>query len=280
MNLTGHALLKKILQHKAGATKKGTAMKKTVIAVLLAGATMMGLSTSATAKAETIRFGMEATYPPFEYFDDNNQLTGFDVELARALCAELKATCEFNNQPFDSLIPSLRFRRFDAIISGMDITPARREQVAFSDPYYENSAVFLARKNSNLSDQSSLIGKTVGVQNGSTHQAYLIKELEKKGVKSRSYDNIHNALLDMSNGRVHAVFADTAVANEWLAGHGKGEFEPVGEKVKDPNYFGIGMGIATRLDNPLVEKLNGALAAVKANGIYQTLYTKYFHAEI
>ncbi len=254
-------------------------MKKTVIAALLAGATVFSLSTSAMAKAETIRFGMEATYPPFEYFDDNNELTGFDVELAKALCAELKAVCEFSNQPFDSLIPSLKFRRFDAIISGMDITPARREQVSFSDPYYENSAVFLARKNSNLTDQSSLVGKTVGVQNGSTHQAYLINELEKKGVKSRSYDNIHSALLDMSNGRINAVFADTAVANEWLAGHGKGEFEAVGEKIKDPSYFGIGMGIATRPGNPLTEKLNAALTAVKASGIYQTLYSKYFHAE-
>ena len=101
-------------------------MKKVLIAALLAG-----MSLSATA-AQTIRFATEASYPPFESIDANNKIVGFDVDLANALCKEIDATCTFTNQAFDSLIPSLKFRRFDAVMAGMDITPEREKQVLFT----------------------------------------------------------------------------------------------------------------------------------------------------
>ncbi|WP_299732735.1 transporter substrate-binding domain-containing protein [uncultured Endozoicomonas sp.] len=254
-------------------------MKKTTIAVLLACTTFTGVTFSKFAVAQdTIRFGMEATYPPFEFINENNELDGFDVELANAICTELKTNCEFNNQPFDSLIPGLKFRRFDAVISGMDITPTRLEQVSFTQPYYENSAIFVASSKQPLTNQADLHNKTIGVQNGSTHQSYLIDKLEQDGVKIRPYDSYQNALLDMTNGRIDAVFADTAVAREWLAQQTQGAFKTVGTEVKDTDYFGMGMGIATRKDDPLTEKLNKALTEVKANGIYQQLHAKYFNS--
>ena len=101
-------------------------MKKVLIAALIAG-----FSLSATA-AETIRFATEASYPPFESIDANNQIVGFDVDLAQALCKEIDATCTFSNQAFDSLIPSLKFRRVEAVMAGMDITPEREKQVLFT----------------------------------------------------------------------------------------------------------------------------------------------------
>ena len=101
-------------------------MKKVLIAALIAG-----FSLSATA-AETIRFATEASYPPFESIDANNQIVGFDVDLAQALCKEIDATCTFSNQAFDSLIPSLKFRRVEAVMAGMDITPEREKQVTIS----------------------------------------------------------------------------------------------------------------------------------------------------
>ncbi len=85
--------------------------------------------------AQTIRFATEASYPPFELVDANNQIVGFDVDLANALCKEIDATCTFTNQAFDSLIPGLKFRRSDAVMAGMDITPEREKQVLFSDPH-------------------------------------------------------------------------------------------------------------------------------------------------
>ena len=100
--------------------------EKVLIAALIAG-----FSLSATA-AETIRFATEASYPPFESIDANNQIVGFDVDLAQALCKEIDATCTFSNQAFDSLIPSLKFRRVEAVMAGMDITPEREKQVLFT----------------------------------------------------------------------------------------------------------------------------------------------------
>ena len=115
-------------------------MKKVLIAALLAS-----VSLSATA-AQTIRFATEASYPPFESIDANNKIVGFDVDLANALCKEIDATCTFSNQAFDSLIPSLKFRRIDAVMAGMDITPEREKQVLFTTPYYDNSALFIGQK--------------------------------------------------------------------------------------------------------------------------------------
>ncbi|GAB7215120.1 hypothetical protein OS42_17310 [Dickeya oryzae] len=115
-------------------------MKKLLVAALLGG-----LSLSAGA-AETIRFATEASYPPFESVDASNQIVGFDIDLANALCKQIQATCTFSNQAFDSLIPGLKFRRYDAVIAGMDITPERQQQVSFTQPYYENSALFIAQK--------------------------------------------------------------------------------------------------------------------------------------
>ncbi|KAB8141979.1 transporter substrate-binding domain-containing protein, partial [Raoultella ornithinolytica] len=87
------------------------------------------------AAAEKISFGVSATYPPFESMDANNQIVGFDIDLAHALCKQMQAECTFTNHAFDSLIPALKFKKYDAVISGMDITPERSKQVAFTDPY-------------------------------------------------------------------------------------------------------------------------------------------------
>ena len=104
---------------------------------------------------------------PFESLDQNNQIVGFDIDLAKALCQQMQAECTFTNNAFDSLIPSLKFRRYDAVISGMDITAERSKQVDFTQPYYANSAIVIAHKGE-YSDFSQLKGKRIGVENGTT----------------------------------------------------------------------------------------------------------------
>ncbi|MDZ7278920.1 arginine ABC transporter substrate-binding protein [Pantoea eucrina] len=241
-------------------------MKKVVLAALLAS-----LSLSASA-AQTLRFATEASYPPFEFVDSSNKIQGFDVDLANALCKEIDATCTFTNQAFDSLIPSLKFRRFDAVMAGMDITPEREKQVLFSKPYYDNSALFIAQKGK-LADVSALKGKRVGVQNGTTHQKYLSDK--HSDITIVPYDSYQNAVLDLKNGRIDAVFGDTAVVNEWLKQNTN--LAPLGEKVTDKDYFGTGLGIAVRQGNTeLQSEFNAALDKIKANGTYKTIYNKWF----
>ncbi|WP_263065499.1 arginine ABC transporter substrate-binding protein [Dickeya dadantii] len=241
-------------------------MKKLFVAALIGG-----LSLSAGA-AETIRFATEASYPPFESVDASNQIVGFDIDLANALCKQIQATCTFSNQAFDSLIPGLKFRRFDAVIAGMDITPERQQQVSFTQPYYENSALFIAQKGK-LTNIAALKGKRVGVQNGTTHQKFLLDK--HKDITVVPYDSYQNAVLDLKNGRLDAVFGDTAVVNEWLKQNEN--LASVGDKVTDKDYFGIGLGIAVRQNNDeLVKKFNDALNNIKQDGTYQTIYKKWF----
>lgn len=241
-------------------------MKKMVIAALLAS-----VSLSAGA-AQTLRFATEASYPPFEFVDSDNKIQGFDVDLANALCREMAVECTFTNQAFDSLIPSLKFRRFDAVMAGMDITPEREQQVLFTQAYYDNSALFITQKGK-FNDVAALSGKRIGVQNGTTHQKYLMDK--QPGLKVVPYDSYQNAILDLKNGRIDAVFGDTAVVNEWLKQNAN--LAPLGEKVTDKAYFGTGLGIAVRQGNSELQgKFNAALDKVKADGTYKTIYSKWF----
>ena len=141
-------------------------MKKLVLAALLA------TFAAGASAVDKINFGVSATYPPFESLDASNQIVGFDIDLAKALCKQMQADCTFTNHAFDSLIPSLKFKKYDAVISGMDITPERSKQVAFTDPYYANSAVVIAKKGAYKSFDE-LKGKRIGMENGTTHQKYL-----------------------------------------------------------------------------------------------------------
>lgn len=241
-------------------------MKKILLASLI------GLASTHALAQDEIKFAMEATYAPFEYVDENNQIQGFDVDLANALCEVIDAKCSFHNQPFDSLIPALKFRRYDAAISGIDITEQRQQVVNFTAPYYDNAAVFVALKD-RVADQSALAGKRIGVQNGSTHQSYLTDTMP--GVTAVPYASYQDAFLDMQNGRIDAVFGDTAVVAEWFK---KGDtLNYVGQPVTNAQYFGNGFGIAVNKNNEkLLEQLNGALKTVKANGTYQQIFDKYF----
>ena len=241
-------------------------MKKILLASLI------GLASFNAAAQEEIKFAMEATYAPFEFMDENNQIQGFDVDLANALCEEMKATCTFHNQAFDSLIPALKFKRYDAAISAMDITEARLQQVNFSDAYYDNSAAFISIEGK-VADQAALEGKRVGVQNGSTHQSFLLEQMT--GVTAVPYSSYQDAFIDMKNGRIDSVFGDTAVVAEWFKKEDNLTY--VGDQVTNQEYFGNGFGIAVNKSNQeLVDQLNVALAAVKANGEYDKIFNKYF----
>ena len=241
-------------------------MKKLVLAALLASFTF------GASAAEKINFGVSATYPPFESIGANNEIVGFDIDLAKALCKQMQAECTFTNHAFDSLIPSLKFRKYDAVISGMDITPERSKQVSFTTPYYENSAVVIAKKDT-YKTFADLKGKRIGMENGTTHQKYI--QDQHPEVKTVSYDSYQNAFIDLKNGRIDGVFGDTAVVTEWLKDNPK--LAAVGDKVTDKDYFGTGLGIAVRQGNTeLQQKLNTALEKVKKDGTYETIYNKWF----
>ncbi len=224
---------------------------------------------------KTIRFAMEATYPPFEYFDSSGKIQGFDIDIANALCANIGATCQFNHQAFNSLITSLNLGKFDAIMSAMGITPERLKRVAFTAPYYQPSAVFVAALDKHYT-LDSIPGKKIGVQQGTTMEKY-VNEKYGKQVSIKIYASIQDAFLDLIAGRVDFILTDSPIAQTWLKdkAHAK-RFDFVAQPFTDP-LFGTGYGIAVRKDNTeLLNALNTALAQIKANGTYNQLVKKYF----
>lgn len=239
--------------------------------ILLAAALLAGLAVNAAATG-TIHFASSATYPPFESLDADNQIVGFDIDLANALCKQMKAQCTFTNQAFDSLIAALKFKKYHAVISGMDITPERSKQVSFTQPYYANSAIVIAQKD-RFTSLVGLKGKKVGMENGTTHQKYM--QDKHPEINTVSYDSYQNAILELKNGRIDGVFGDTAVVNEWLKNNT--ELAPVGEQVANAQYFGTGLGIAVHPGNKaLLVRLDAALEAIKADGTYQIISNKWF----
>ena len=181
-------------------------MKKLVLAALLASFTF------GASAAEKINFGVSATYPPFESIGANNEIVGFDIDLAKALCKQMQAECTFTNHAFDSLIPSLKFRKYDAVISGMDITPERSKQVSFTTPYYENSAVVIAKKDtlaillpyafkrslSSYSNEVVLVFK-------STSLAYTITLMEVMGYSQLLYGRTYDVMVFGAAGIIYLV---------------------------------------------------------------------------
>ena len=148
-------------------------MKK-LFAPALAVACMLGtaMPTAASAKPFTqISFGVDATYPPFESLSPSGAFQGFDIDLGKAICAELKVKCVFVNQSFDGIIPALQARKFDAILSSMTVTPERAKQINFSSEMYDEPTSLIVKKGSGLvPSAASLKGKTVGVEAGTIQE--------------------------------------------------------------------------------------------------------------
>ena len=236
-------------------------MKKTLLTAILLG-------TSIAVSAQELTFAMEPSYPPFETTNEKGEIIGFDVDVANAICQEIQVTCKFKSETFDSLIPSLKAKRFDAAISAIDITDARAKQVLFSDAYYDSSASYVALKGKATLESA----KNIGVQNGTTFQQYTVAETKQYSPKS--YASLQNAILDLKSGRIDIIFGDTAVLADMISKEPEIQF--IGEKVTNKKYFGNGLGIAMHKSNKdLAAQLNKGLAAIKANGEYQKIYDKW-----
>ncbi|EGF13014.1 MULTISPECIES: lysine/arginine/ornithine ABC transporter substrate-binding protein [Haemophilus] len=236
-------------------------MKKTLLTAILLGS-------SIAVSAQELTFAMEPSYPPFETTNAKGEIIGFDVDVANAICQEIQATCKFKSETFDSLIPSLKAKRFDAAISAIDITDARAKQVLFSDTYYDSSASYVALKGKATLESA----KNIGVQNGTTFQQYTVAETKQYSPKS--YASLQNAILDLKSGRIDIILGDTAVLADMISKEPEIQF--VGEKVTNKKYFGNGLGIAMHKSNKdLAAQLNKGLAAIKANGEYQKIYDKW-----
>lgn len=230
----------------------------------------------------TVRFGIEGAYPPFSWTEADGSLQGFDVDMANALCQEMKVKCKIVPQDWDGIIPALLARKYDAIIAAMSITKERKRKVDFTQKYALIPNKFIARKGKNIEfTNAGLQGVKIGVQRATTHDRYL-SDNYGDSVEIVRYGSFDEAYLDLANGRIDAVLGDASALEEGvLKKEGGEQYQFIGPTLTDPQWFGEGFGIATRKqDKDLNEKLNQAIQALRDNGIYQQIQDKYFNYDV
>jgi len=223
----------------------------------------------------TVNFVTEANYYPFEYLDEENKIQGFDIDIANAVCEKANLTCTFNTQSFDSLLLTLKYGRFDAVIAALDITDARKEEIDFSNSYYQSTPVFISTVNpqKNL----SIVDQFIGVLSGSSNHSYLI-EHAKKDSFIIAYPSISQAFSDLSGGIINAVFTDQAVAvNFLLKSENRLKFSIAKTEVLPLDNFSSGYGIAVKKGNSeLLERLNYGIEKIQEDGTQQQIFERYF----
>lgn len=247
-------------------------------------AAIMGISGVVAAKEwKTVRFGLEAGYAPFEYKVPDGSVVGFDIDIGNELCKRAKVKCVWVESDFDSLIPALKAKKFDAILSSMSMTEQRKQEIEFSDKVYNSPARMVAKSGSPLlPTPESLKGKRVGVQQGTMQETYAKALWAGKGVDVVSYQSQEMIYADMISGRLDVGFQDAVAASEGFLKKplGKG-FAFAGPEVVNAKIFGKGTGIGMRKDDKeLKELLDKALAAMIKDGTYGKLAKKYFDFDI
>lgn len=254
---------------------------KALYSAVFALCLLSGFSTLSAAE-NTLRIAIQGAFPPFSMLTGAGERSGFDVDIATALCLELNAQCEFIETGFADLIPGLQNKEFDAVIASLSITEKRRKLVAFTGKYYESPARFIARSGAEIKvSDSGLRGKRVGVKRGTTFENYLSDNYQGIAEISR-YSSHDEALLDLVLERLDLVLGDYISLDQNFLGSEIGfDFEFVGVPLSDPRWFGEGIGIAVnQQDEMLRSRLDQAILQIRANGTYQQVRQKYFDYDI
>jgi polar amino acid transport system substrate-binding protein len=227
--------------------------------------------------ARSVHFLTDQDYPPFHFLGADGQLTGFNIDLARAICTELELSCTIQSRRWDTLLSALNDKQGDAIIASLASTGESRRHMGFSRPYYRTPARFAVRKQHPLGGvgPAELKGRTVAVVAHSAHEAYLRQFLPD--AVARPFPDADAARQALRTGEVEALFGDGVGLAIWLNSNEGECCGFTGGPFLESRFFGDGVGIAVRLDDrSLREALDYALQRLWEKGIYADLYLKYF----
>jgi polar amino acid transport system substrate-binding protein len=230
------------------------------------------------SRIQSIRFLTELDYPPFDYAGPDGNPAGFNVDLARLLCDEIKTTCTIQARRFDTLLDALGDNRGDAVIASIASTAETRKRADFTDPYYRTPARFVARDDSPIRDvlPELVEGKKIAVVAGTAHEAFLKEMFTEAEV--RPYANAEMAREALRNKEVDLLFGDGIALAFWLNGtDSAGCCAFRGGPFLESRFFGEGVGIAVKRGNDLLRQaLNWALFRQWENGGYTDLWLRYF----
>jgi polar amino acid transport system substrate-binding protein len=242
-------------------------IKKSILAAAIA------LSMAGAATAEDLRIATEGAYPPFNEKNAAGELIGFDVDIAKALCAEMERSCEIVAQDWDGIIPGLVNNKYDAIIASMSITEERLESIDFTDPYYSNYIAIVAKEGSGFM-VDDVTSKAIGAQRSTVASEWAEEAAGSRG-DVKLYDTQTAAYSDLESGRIDALVSDLLPAVDWMKENPG--FAIVGDKIDIDDKIGIGL---RKGENDLKAAFNEALATIRENGTYAEISDKYFGVDI
>jgi polar amino acid transport system substrate-binding protein len=258
---------------------KSLLMRKIFALAFVVSISSFGQSEAILASGDdTIRIAVEGAFPPFNYLDSANQLQGFDVDIAKALCETAKLKCEFVIQEWTTMIPGLLDKQYDVIISSMSMSAERREKVSFTQKYYDSPSVFIVRKGSNIAGTTpDILRKSrLGVTSGTSQEAYAKKFYPV--VSTTVFQASPDLYKGLAEGNVDIIMEDKLAVYDWLANTKAGSCcEFLGGDIKNTEFFGDGAGIALRpSDRQLLAQFNAALDTIQSDDTYDTINAKYF----
>ena len=241
-------------------------MKKFVKSLLM-GALVLSLSVSAMAK-DKIFVGTNAEFPPFEYLD-KGEVTGFDIELVNEIGKVMDADVKVLDMSFDGLLPALQMKKVDLVIAGMTATEERKKTVSFTQPYYTASQVIIVKEgNNSIKSFDDLKGKKVAVMLGFTGDT-IVSEIE--GVSIERFNAAYAGIMALQADKVEAVVLDSEPAKNYVK---QNPGLILAEADAEQEEYAIAL---RKNDKALLEKVEKALAEIKANGTYDALIKKYFN---
>ena len=230
------------------------------------------------SRIRSIRFLTELDYPPFDYAGPDGNPAGFNVDLARLLCDEIKTSCTIQARRFDTLLDALADNRGDAVIASIAPTAETRRRADFTDPYYRTPARFVARADSPIRDvlPELVEGKKIAVVAGTAHEAFLKQMFTE--AELRPYASAEAARGALRSGDVDLLFGDGIALAFWLNGaDSAGCCAFRGGPFLESRFFGEGVGIAVKPGNDVLRQaLNWALFRQWENGSYTDLWLRYF----
>jgi len=224
-----------------------------------------------TASGGTLRMGTNAAFPPYEFMDENNEVSGIDAEIANAIAGKLGMELDITDMAFESLTSALQGGSIDVILAGMTVTPERLEAVSFSDSYATGVQVVIVPDGSDITKIEDLNGRNIGVQTGTTGDLYCTESYGQDRVKQ--FDNGALAVAALNNGQVDCVVIDNEPAKAFVAAND-------GLKILDTEYAVEDYAIAVAKENTvLLEKINVAIKELKDDGTIASIIEKYIPSE-
>ncbi|TXJ17734.1 MAG: transporter substrate-binding domain-containing protein [Afipia sp.] len=230
------------------------------------------------SRLTVIRFLTETDYPPFNFTGPDGNPAGFNVDLARLICEEIKVACTIQMRRFETLVDAINGNRGDAIIASLAATPQLRAKLDFSDPYYRSPARFVSRRDAVMTEvrPEYLEGKKVGAITGSSHEAYL-KALFTDA-QLVAFPNDEALRLALRRGEVDFIFGDAISLAFWINGTDSGDCCAFsGGPFIESRYFGEGVSIGVKRGNDVLRQaLNWAMFRLWEKGRYTDLWLRYF----